>query len=131
VLVTLFSLNSELQTARYFDIQDDARNWLPLPLLPAALVYLVARWVKRSERTAWAFGGFTFGLFACAFWDIDGVVALLAIPAMLAGAALGTTVYGTLRTPSAESVTRLLLTAGLLVPAALGTVDLYLRTSTA
>ena len=46
----------------YYPVLNDPASWLPLPLLPAAMVYAGLRRLGFGERTAWAASGATLGL---------------------------------------------------------------------
>ncbi|HEX5940135.1 MAG TPA: hypothetical protein VFZ12_07220 [Dehalococcoidia bacterium] len=130
-VATLFSMSGELRTARYFGIEDDPQNWLPVPFLPAFLAFLVCRGLRCPETVAWLVAGLTFGVVATSWWEARGSVALVAAPVMLVGARLGGAVEGVIRSPTPVATRRLALTWGLVAPLCLGAVDLYLRANTA
>ncbi|MGH2367422.1 MAG: hypothetical protein ACRDI2_04415, partial [Chloroflexota bacterium] len=125
---TWLALSGELRTARFFGLQADPMVWLPVPVLPAAVVLLSLRGVRLAERWAWAAAGLVFGAFAIRFW---GHSPLLVLPAMVlfgAGAALGGTIGRSLTAPSERRVNALLAGFGFAVPASLGVLELVLRT---
>jgi hypothetical protein len=116
-----------------FGLVANRAEWLPLPLLQAALAFLVLRLARLPERWAWAAAGVLFGLVAWRTWDMPPAAALLLpLAALLAllGAALGERVYRVLERPSGRAVTRLVLCAAPGVPLLLGVVDLWLRANT-
>jgi hypothetical protein len=129
-VATLLAISGDLRTARYFDIEGDARNWLPLPLLPATVTFLVGRMVRLSQAICWLLGGFMFGVVATSWWGAEGAWALLASPAMFLGAVVGGKVEQVIRAPTSRSVAVLGVLLGVAVPAGLGMVDLYLRAAT-
>jgi hypothetical protein len=131
VVASLFSLSSELRTARYLGVEDDPQNWLPLPILPALIVFLVSSALRLPERVSWLLGGLSFGVIAASWWGQPGAVALVAAPAMVAGALLGTQLEKAIFSPQPGSAAIVALGAGLAVPGLLGALDLYLRTATA
>jgi hypothetical protein len=105
--------------------------WLPLPLLPAAVVYLLARRAGAGDRLAWAAAGLSFGLLLAAFWvaprSAGLPLALLAAPLAVAGAAIGRWTYGMLERPARAATWALIAAVGLVWPFLTGLVDLYLR----
>lgn len=128
LMVTLLAFDRG--TARYFDLAADPRNWLPLPVFPAALVLAVFRTLGLRESWAWAAAGAVFGAGVVAIWGAPPGLMLLAVPAMVLGARLGSGIAATLLAPTRAAVARLVGVAGFMVPAGLGLVDLYLRTHT-
>jgi hypothetical protein len=130
-ITTLFSVSGELRTARYLGIEDDPQNWLPLPLLPALLGFLIARLLRLPEAVAWLLAGLTFGVVATAWWEAPGYLSLIAAPALLLGANVGAWLEGIIRHPEPVPARNLALILGLAVPLCLGAVDLYLRANTA
>ncbi len=137
---TLLTLSGEHSDARrldtYFQVTNFAQhpaNWLPLPLLPAALTFLLARLARLPERWAWLGAGLVYGFFVVAIWGpyrpFGLLLILLAAPLALAGASLGSWIFGVLDRPAYGRVWALLL-VGVCVPLAPGMVDLYLRLNT-
>ncbi|HEV1998298.1 MAG TPA: hypothetical protein VGR61_09245, partial [Candidatus Dormibacteraeota bacterium] len=57
----VIALPGDFGSARYFGLQHDARNWLPVPVLPAALGFVVARTFGAGERWCWIAAGAVFG----------------------------------------------------------------------
>jgi hypothetical protein len=140
VLWTLLTLSGDHSDARrldtYFRVTNFAAhpaNWLPLPLLPAALTFLLARLARVPERWAWLPAGLVYGFLVVAIWGpyrpLGGLLILVAAPLLLAGASLGTWIFGVLERPSYGRVWTLLL-LGVAVPLVTGVVDLYLRLNT-
>jgi hypothetical protein len=140
LLWTLLTLSSDHSDARrldtYLQVTDFAQqpaNWLPLPLLPAALAFLLARLARIPERWAWLSAGLVYGFFVVAVWGpyrpFGGLLILLAAPILLVGALLGSWIFGVLARPTYARVWALLL-AGVSVPFVTGIVDLYLRLNT-
>ncbi|MBF6600597.1 MAG: hypothetical protein IVW36_08810 [Dehalococcoidia bacterium] len=124
-LATLFATSGAHRTADYFGVAGDRRNWLPVPLLPAALAYLGTRRLTGRERWSWAAAGAIFSLLVAAWWGA-GAYALLGVPAMLLGAIAGARAYHALESPTAADVRTLALIA-FTTPFAVGVVDLWLR----
>lgn len=131
---TLLALDSDSRGARWLDqfgpVSGDPTSWMPLPLLPAALVWAAARGLGRSDDTAWALAGLAFGLLAASGWRMGPMAwALLplAAPAAIAGARLGGAVALTVLEPRRARSWALLLALALVAPAVTGGVDLYLR----
>lgn len=129
-IASLLSISGELRTARYFGIEDDPQNWLPVPLLPALLTVIGTRTLRVPEWLAWSLAGMAFGVVATSWWDQPGWLALLAALAALGGALLGERIDTAISSPKPRSAVVLAVVVGFLVPACLGAVDLYLRTVT-
>lgn len=133
-LVTLLSVSSAHRTAAYFGVAHDARNWLPLPILPAALVYMAARKLPRlggaAEWPAWLIAGAAFSLFAASWWGGHGLLTLAGVAAMPLGAAAGAWAYSAIESPRATSI-RVMALVAFATPFAVGMLDLYLRHHTA
>lgn len=125
VLATLLATSSAHRVADYFGVAGDRRNWLPLPLLPAALAYLGVRRLTGREQWSWAAAGVVFSLLVAAWWG-EGLYALLGVPAMLLGAMAGARTYRALESPTATELRTLALIA-FTTPLALGVIDLLLR----
>ena len=130
-VTTLFSMSGELRTARYFGIEDDPQNWLPVPLLPALLAFLVCLAVRCPEMVAWLVAGLTFGVIATSWWEAPGFLSLVAAAVMLPGARIGVVLEKVIRSPTPLATRNLTLSFGLAAPLCLGAIDLYLRTNTA
>jgi len=125
-LVTFLGYASGHSRAEYVQIGGDARNFLPLPTLVAALVYLGARGARRSEATSWAIAGLIFGALVASWWRNPILLALVAAPAMALGATAGRKISAVLRVPMPAAV-RASLAFAICTPVALGCVDLALR----
>jgi len=123
------TLPGDFGTARYFGLQHDARNWLPIPVLPAALGFVVARALGAGERAAWAMAGAIFGFYSL-LWDPHLLVIPVAAVAVLAGAELGQRMWAVIQRPTGRSVATLAVLFGIGIPAVTGAVDLYLRLHT-
>lgn len=109
-------------------------NWLPPPILPAALTFVIAVRLRRVERWAWLVAGGVFGVLTWLTWGRGtGMLPLvpLAAPALLAGTSLGAWVARTLAAPTARAVRRTVPLLGLTAPLVLGLVDLFLRRTVA
>jgi hypothetical protein len=137
---TLLALSGDHGDARrldsYFQVTSFAQqpaNWLPLPLLPAAATFLLARLVRIPERWAWLPAGLVYGLFVVAIWGpyrpLGGPLILLAAPIVMAGASLGGWIFGSLERPGYGRGWGLLL-IGVAIPFVTGTADLFLRLTT-
>jgi len=110
----------------------DPTSWLPLPILPAAIIFLVLTEVRLTERWAWMMAGWVFGALVFLCWGMQPVTAVLAIgagPTMAAGALLGERIYHMVEAPDRVGVVKLLV-ASVGLPIVLGCVDLYLRAVT-
>jgi hypothetical protein len=132
LLVTWLQLSGALRTARFLGIAADPRNWLPLPVVVAALVRTA--FPARFERWAWPAAGALHGLWVLAVWPpqqngaaLPGLI--LAAAGMLGGAALGARVAGLMERPNRRTLA-LVPTLGVALPAVLGLVDLRLRVLT-
>lgn len=129
-VVTLLALASERGTARYLGELSDARAWLPLPLLPAALVVLVGLRLHLPERGAWLLAGALFGGLVVWIWGASPALVLIAAPLLLLGARVGEWTAIALECPTRARVLTM-LGAGLMTPVLTGGVDLWLRAVTA
>ena len=131
VLALLASL-SDMQTLdRFLNITlvRDARTWAVAPLFPAAVLFVLLSKLGLPERACWALAGLLFGILALGTWGAGPVyflMALLAPAVLLLGMEAGRRVAQTLAEPTMERV-RALLLAAVLIPAALGLLDLTLR----
>jgi hypothetical protein len=130
LIPAVLSLPTDIGVARYFGLQHDARNWLPVPVLPAALGFVVARSLGAGERVAWLVAGVIFGL-ASLVWDPYLVLIPVAAIAVLAGAEAGRRAWDVVHQPSGRSIAALAVLFGIAVPAFTGVIDLYLRFHTA
>ncbi len=137
-LWSLFGLLSGRSATRRFDaffglqLLRHPAEWLPLPLLPAALVLALALWLRCPARIAWPLAGLVFGLLTARTWTAGPLalgVAILAAPVLAAGAALGDWVARALAAPTARRVGAL-LSAAVGLPLVTGLVDLFLRLHT-
>jgi hypothetical protein len=130
---SVITLVSDRALVRALEVEGGPAGWLPLPILPAALVFV---WLTRrgvADERAWAVAGLTFGLLCLAVWG-DGwlhlAFALAGGPAMLAGARLGASVHRIIESPTREQLAWFVPVVGVLLPAVTGAVDLYLRMNT-
>lgn len=130
-LATLLSVPREFMQARYFEIADAPASWLPLPLLPAAVVFAITLAVSKSERLAWAVAGAVFGLLVILTWESSPLLVLAAVPAMVIGAAIGNQIYRALETPTERDLKWLVAILAVFIPIFLGAVDLALRAKVA
>ncbi len=137
---TLISASGDHSDARrldtYLQVTNFAQtpaNWLPLPLFPAAVAFLLARLARIPERWAWLPAGLVYGLFLVVIWGpyapLGLPLILLAAPIALLGSLVGDAVFGVLERAEYTRVWLLLLVA-LAVPFLTGSVDLYLRLHT-
>ncbi|HYM16586.1 MAG TPA: hypothetical protein VEZ14_13600 [Dehalococcoidia bacterium] len=129
-VATLFGLTGGHRTASYFHLAGDARNWLPIPFVAAAIVFVCAKQLRRSDTTSWLLAGLAFSALVASWWGPGPALALLAAPAMPLGAYAGARLYRAIEHPSAASV-RVMAATAVAVPALLGLLDLYLRWHTA
>jgi hypothetical protein len=129
LLATLLPVPTDLGVARAFGLAATPRAWLPLPILPAALLWLGLRALRVAPPFAWLSTGLVFGLLVAWIWGAPTGLALLAAPAMLLGAQLGEGFFRAVDTPTPRTVLPV-LALGLVMPALTGAVDLYLRTHT-
>lgn len=130
LLVTLLTLSGELRTARFFGLAADARTWLPLPFLPAALALTAGSANGRAPRRVWWIAGALFGIFTLTFCRASLLLLPLAVLAMGIGAGVGERIYNLLEMPTEHAVKRFVMIAALGVPSFLGIIDLFLRAST-
>jgi hypothetical protein len=136
LIATLLSYSSAHGRAVFLDgkvpalhLLDDPRNFLPLPFIVAASVYLLASRFGTGERLGWALAGFVFGVVTAAFWDQSVGVAVVAAPLMAFGALLGRRLFTALRQPAWPQV-RALTAIALGAPALTGVADLFMRWTT-
>lgn len=135
----LVSISGDRATAeRLIDyapaLLDDPANYAPIPLIWLAGIYALARWLRASERAAWALGGLVFGLMLqWTFGVVPGMEILAPVGGLTAviGAWAGNHLYELLREPSSWRRIAPLLIAGLMLPFITGLVDLYWRLTTA
>jgi hypothetical protein len=106
-------------------------NWLPLPILPAALATALSRRLGSGSAVAAAVGGAVFGLVSQVVWPGLGPLAglVLGAPCAALGAAAGSQLAAVLLRPTARGCVTLVVVV-LLTPMATGAVDLYLRLHT-
>jgi hypothetical protein len=132
LIATLGERGAAGRLDQFLPVSGHPANWLPLPLLPAALVFVVALWLGWSERRAWGVAGLVFGLLVYLTWSTQPWALLLlplAAPAMLAGAWAGARIFQVLERPSELGAKALVLMV-VVAPLLTGTLDLYLRTHT-
>jgi hypothetical protein len=125
-VTSLFELANARGGARSLGVVLDNRAWLPLPLLPAALVLVLVLKAGVREYWGWAAAGLVFGLLTIAVWGAAPIWVLSAIALMPAGALLGNRFFRVLESPNRASVA-LVLALGVAIPFLLGFLDLYLR----
>lgn len=110
----------------YAAVPFQARDRLPLPLLPAVIVLLIGK----PAPIRWLAAGCIFGLCSVLATGYSGqaliVVALSGI-ALPFGLWLGAWLYRQIDAPDRRGTLSILIGAGLIVPAALGLLDLYFR----
>ncbi len=115
----------------WLPISHDAGTWLPPPILPAAVAFVLAIRVHVRERWAWAVAGATFAILTYLTWGTGHPLALLlvpvAVPVTMAGAWLGNRIARMLEYPVARDVRLIVPLLGVTSPILLGLVDLYLR----
>jgi hypothetical protein len=115
----------------WLPISHDAATWLPPPILPAAVAFVLAIRVHVRERWAWAVAGATFAILTYLTWGTGHPLALLlvpvAVPVTMAGAWLGNRIARMLEYPVARDVRLIVPLLGVTSPILLGLVDLYLR----
>src|SRR5262249_11624189 len=132
VMVTLGERGTARRLDQFLAVSGSPANWLPLPLLPAALALAFTLWLGWSERRAWAAAGCLFGVLAYIVWVRQPwALALvpLAAPAAVAGAWLGERVFAVLNRPTELGAKGLVLLA-VAAPLLTGMLDLYLRMHT-
>ena len=134
LLLLLSGLGDLAHWRRYFGLRlgGDLAAWFPIPLLPAALGYLLARRAQWSERRSWLAAGAVFAVIALLVWARSplGVVLIGVTPLLVAlGAQIGGWVYATVSQPRRVGVWALLL-VGATAPFIVGMLDLYLRSHT-
>jgi hypothetical protein len=128
VLVTVLIAIEPWGEARFFGLARDIRNWLPVPILPAAIGFVLAR--GRGDAMAWITAGLVFAFFTVVTWNPSAPLFLLSGAGFAAGAAAGAQLWRTVVSPDRTRVALALGIVGLALPAVTGTVDIYLRTHT-
>ena len=116
----------------YAPVSGDPASWLPLPILPTALAFVVLLKVGLAERWAWALAGGIFGISVYLGWGTHPLAAalvILAAPATLVGALVGERAYRVLVSP-VDWDARWLVGTCAVIPLLLGLLDLYLRSAT-
>lgn len=135
VLWSVWNFLSDRATVRSFDRYFDQHlalnpvSWLPLPLLPAALMLFLVTAVGFPEKLAWPLVGIVFAVCINRFWGPHARPLLLVLATAFTawlGGQLGDRVARILRRPTHRAVIGLAL-AGVVVPLMTGVVDLYLR----
>lgn len=135
LLATFFAWSGAHNRAEYLDARagtdllSDPRNFLPLPYIVAALTYTACKGLGRSERFAWGAAGLLFATLVASWWGHPAWLVLLAVPAMIAGAALGARVLAALEDLDRGRV-RVILAAALTLPFLTGAIDLMMRGTT-
>ncbi len=136
LIATVLSYSSAHGRAVFLDgkvpalhLLDDPRNFLPLPFIVAAGVYVIAARFGTGERLGWAMAGFAFGVISAAFWDQNGGIALIAAPVMVLGAMLGHRLFAVLREPDWPRV-RAMTAIAVGAPFVTGVADLFMRWTT-
>jgi hypothetical protein len=134
---SLLQLSRDRRTALRLDsflsLSHGPTNWLPPPILPAAVVLVLLARTRLPERWVWASAGIVFGLLTFLTWGTRPAVPLillcvpLAAPVMLVGAGLGGRIARVLENPTGQVVRLLVPLLGFTAPLILGCVDLYLR----
>src|SRR5207244_10205241 len=102
VLAALYGLTNAGFLDRYHNVSQDPASWLPLPIVPAALVLVVLLKLGLAERWVWALAGVPFGFFVCLSWGtqpLSALLVILAAPATMVGAFIGERVYRILEAP--------------------------------
>jgi hypothetical protein len=103
--------------------------WLPLPLLPTAAVWVAAQRLRWPSRWAWISAGAAFSGCIAIVWGASPAMllgALLAVPILRLGAAVGDWIFDTLERPTLLSV-KALVVASMSLAFVSGIADLYLR----
>lgn len=130
-LVQLTSAHGEaVRLDRFVPLSHYAANWLPPPIFPAALTFVLLTNVRVAERWAWLVAGGVFGLLITLTWGTHTPMWLLvplAIPILSGGAWLGTRIVHILEAPTSPAVVRLVPLLGMTAPVLVGGIDLYLR----
>ncbi|MGI8608939.1 MAG: hypothetical protein ACR2MY_06890 [Candidatus Dormibacteria bacterium] len=129
VFPLITGLAADFGTARYFGLQHDIRNWLPVPVLPAAAAFAIAHTLGAGERWCWSAAGIAFGV-GSLVWAPHLVLVPVAAAAVLAGAEAGRRIWRVVERPSGRSVVTLAILFGMGLPAVTGALDLYLRLHT-
>ncbi|HEY8292192.1 MAG TPA: hypothetical protein VIG44_06885 [Thermomicrobiales bacterium] len=115
----------------WLPISHDAATWLPPPIFPAAVAFVLARRFGLRERWAWAVAGAAFAILTYLTWGTGHPLTLLLVPVVvpvtMAGAWLGNRIARMLENPVAPDVRLIVPLLGVTSPLLLGLVDLYLR----
>jgi len=114
---------------KYLPISQDARNWLPPPILPAAIALVLALRLGMRERWAWAVAGAVFAILTYLTWGTGHplMLVLIAVAVTMAGAWIGGRVVRMLENPVASDVRLIVPLLGVTFPLFTGIIDLYLR----
>jgi hypothetical protein len=130
VAATLRSISEGRRAAAFFDLTQDARMWFPLPYLPAGLLPIALIGSRVHPLLVWCLAGAVYGLITARLFGHPPITVPLAVVAMATGASLGMWIRQVVLRPSSRGVIGVLVAFGLMLPAALGLVDLGLRANT-
>jgi len=133
LVASALTLVSERALVRALDVTGGPAAWLPLPIFPAALLYLFLVQRGVGEAGAWAATGVVFGALCLLVWGegpLWAAAVLAAGPAMVFGARAGARVHAIVERPAREQLSWFVPLVGLGLPALTGAVDLYLRAGT-
>lgn len=136
--VALFSLiqllgnhGAAVRLDTYLPISQDARNWLPPPILPAAVALVVALRFRLREQWAWVMAGGVFAALTALTWGTGHPLMFalipLAVPLTMAGAWIGGRIVRMLDNPVAADVRLIVPLLGVAFPLVTGIIDLSLR----
>ena len=104
--------------------------WAPIPLLLAAICYLLLQRIHLAENPTYMFTGIIFAICTFLIWHNNNLMLLLVIPApflMVFGAWVGRWFYNLMEHPTSKNVVLYIsLTSGA-IPAFWGIIDLILR----
>jgi hypothetical protein len=131
---SVLTMFGDRNSARFLDVSGDPANWLPLPIVPAALVFawLVGKGIPQAR--AWVAAGVLFGLLTLLVWGsgpVAAAAALAAGPMMWGGAVVGARIFKVVEAPTRKDLSWAVPLLGVGMPLLTGAVDLYLRVATA
>lgn len=129
LLITIIMAYSAAKIYLGSPIIGDIRLWLPWPIFPAVVAYIVAKKLNVTENWSWALAGGVYALIVSTVYLVSPWLVFLAMPVMVGGVAAGKYIMGQMEDASLKG---LMLVFGLstLMVVIFGAFDLIMRSST-